>query len=98
LPHNTDHLITGPEALSYADAAAIITEVTGRPVRHRSVSTSALTERLATGLPREVAAVLAGLDEDIRKGAEDRVTTTVQDVTGKPARPFREFVSRTSIA
>jgi uncharacterized protein YbjT (DUF2867 family) len=93
MPHNTDHLITGPEALSYADAAAIITEVTGRRVRHRSVSTAELTERLATGLPREFATVLAGLDEDIRGGAEDRVTTTVEDVTGRQARSFREFLS-----
>lgn len=95
LPHNTDHLITGPEALSYADAAAIITELTGRPVRHRSVSTPDLAERLAAGLPREFAAVLAHLDEDIRGGAEDRVTTTVLDVTGRLARSFRDFV-RTS--
>jgi uncharacterized protein YbjT (DUF2867 family) len=93
LPHNTDHVITGPEALSYADAAAIITEVTGRPVRHRSVSTEEMTRRFAAGLPQEFAAVLAGLDEDIRGGAEDRVTTTVQDVTGRPARSFREFLS-----
>jgi uncharacterized protein YbjT (DUF2867 family) len=93
VPHNTDHVITGPEALSYADAAAIITEVTGRPVRHRSVSTAELTERHATGMPRDFAALLAGLDEDIRGGAEDRVTTTVQDVTGRPARSFREFLS-----
>ncbi|MDX8032917.1 ergot alkaloid biosynthesis protein [Lentzea sp. BCCO 10_0856] len=96
LPHNTDHLITGPEALSYADAAAIMTEVTGRPVRHRSVSTEELSERLAAWLPPEFAAVLAGLDEDIRGGAEDRVSTTVLDVTGRPARSFRDFISRTS--
>lgn len=93
LPHNTDHVITGPEALSYADAAAIITEVTGRPVRHRAVGTEEMTERLAAALPREFAAVLAQLDEDIRHGAEDRVTTTVEDVTGKPPRSFRDFLS-----
>ncbi|MET9227263.1 ergot alkaloid biosynthesis protein [Lentzea sp. NPDC003310] len=94
VPHNTDHVITGPQALSYADAAAIITEVTGRPVRHRSVSAEEMTERIAAGLPREFAALLAGLDEDIRGGAEDRVTTTVQDVTGRPPLSFREFVRR----
>ncbi|MCG8925268.1 NmrA family NAD(P)-binding protein [Lentzea sp. CC55] len=98
LPHNTDHLITGPEALSYADAAAVITEVTGQPVRHRSVSTEELTERLSSWLPAEFAALLAGLDEDIRGGAEDRVTTTVEDVTGRPARSFRDFIRRTSTA
>jgi uncharacterized protein YbjT (DUF2867 family) len=98
VPHNADHVITGPEALSYADAAAIITEVTGQPVRHRSISTAEMTELLARHLPREFAVLLAQLDEDIRGGAEDRVTTTVEDVTGRPARSFREFLSRTSSA
>ncbi len=100
VPHNTDHLITGPEALSYADAAAIITGITGREVRHRPVSTDEMTDRFAAAMPREFAALLAGLDEDIRGGAEDRVTTTVEDVTGRPARSFRDFCadvfSRTS--
>ena len=94
VPHNTDHLITGPEALSYAGAAAIITDTTGRIVRHRAVSTAEMTTRfVATGLSPGYAAMLAGLDEDIRHGAEDRVTPTVQDVTGRPARSFAEFVS-----
>ncbi|MCP2167283.1 NAD(P)H-binding protein [Goodfellowiella coeruleoviolacea] len=93
-PHNTDHLITGPAALSYADAAAVITDITGRTVRHRAVSTAEMADRfVATGLSPAYAAVLAGLDEDIRHGAEDRVTTTVLDVTGRPARSFPEFVA-----
>jgi uncharacterized protein YbjT (DUF2867 family) len=93
-PHNTDHLITGPEALSYADAADIITDTVGRVVRHHSVSTAEMTARFADrGLPPEYAAMLAGLDEDIRHGAEDRVTSTVPDVSGRPARSFAEFVS-----
>ncbi|QFU88190.1 NmrA family NAD(P)-binding protein [Amycolatopsis sp. YIM 10] len=94
VPHNTDHVITGPQALSYADAAEIITEVTGKPVRHRSLDTGEFAELLAaTGLPREFAAVLAGLDEEIRHGAEDRVATTVDEVVGRPARTFAGFVA-----
>jgi uncharacterized protein YbjT (DUF2867 family) len=94
VPHNTDHVLTGPEALSYADAAAVITEATGRPVRHRPVSTAEMTGRfVAAGIPAQFAAMLAGLDEDIRHGAEDRVTSTVLDITGRPARSFAGFVS-----
>lgn len=92
-PHDTDHVITGPEALGYDDATAIITAVTGHPVRHRAVSTAEMTDTFAgLGIDRAYAAVLAGLDEDIRNGAEDRITSTVQDVTGRPARSFTEFV------
>lgn len=94
VPHNADHLITGPEALSYADASAIITETTGRIVGHRAISTAEMTARLVdTGLSPEFAAILAGLDADIRNGAEDRVAPTVQNLTGRPARSFRDFVS-----
>jgi uncharacterized protein YbjT (DUF2867 family) len=93
-PHNTEHVITGPEALSYAEAAAIITRATGLTVRHRAVSTADRTARfVAAGIPAEFAAVLAGLDADIRHGSEDRVTSTVHTVTGRRARSFTEFVT-----
>ncbi|RZS39215.1 uncharacterized protein YbjT (DUF2867 family) [Herbihabitans rhizosphaerae] len=91
-PHDTDHLITGPRALGYDEAAAIITEVTGRPVAHRAVEARELVARLSD-YPPEYAAFLAGLDVAIADGAEDRVTDTVARVTGRPARDFRAFVS-----
>ncbi|MEO3886981.1 hypothetical protein [Nonomuraea sp. B5E05] len=53
-----------------------------------------MAERFAaTGLSPRYAALLAALDEDIRRGAEDRVTSTVPDVTGRPPRSFAEFVA-----
>jgi uncharacterized protein YbjT (DUF2867 family) len=92
--HDTEHLITGPAALSYADAAEIIAEHLGHPVRHRCVSTAELATRHAdAGMPADYAAVLAAMDEDIRHGSEDRVTTTVERVTGRPARDFHTFVT-----
>lgn len=91
-PHNTDHLITGPQALSCAEAAAIITEVTGRPVRHRAVDVPELLELAA--YPPEFAAILAALDAGIAAGSEDRVTDTVARVTGRPPRDFRTFVHK----
>ncbi|MCG8919163.1 ergot alkaloid biosynthesis protein [Actinokineospora sp. PR83] len=94
VPHNTDHLITGPEALSYADTAAIITETTGRAVEHRAVSATEMATRFTdTGMSPQFATILADLDTAIRHGAEDRVTSTVRDLTGHPARSFRDFVA-----
>lgn len=92
-PHNTDHLITGPEALSYAEAAAIIADVTGKPVTHRAVGAPELINRLSS-LPREYAAVLAAMDVAIAAGAEDRVTDTVTRVTGRPPQDFRTFAGK----
>jgi uncharacterized protein YbjT (DUF2867 family) len=92
VPHNTEHVLTGPEALSYADAAAIVARRLGTPVRHRAVTADELALRLTGhGIPAAYAAVLAALDTDIAAGSEDRVTDTVERVTGRPARGFREF-------
>jgi uncharacterized protein YbjT (DUF2867 family) len=88
----TDLVLTGPEALSYDDIAAIMTEVTGRLVVHRSLSYEQMRDRLAAEIPEEFAAMLAGLDRAIAEGSEDRVTDTVERLTGRPARTFRAFL------
>lgn len=91
--HLGEYVLTGPETLSYADVAALLTQVTGRPVRHRAAGVAELAERLvAAGYPPDFAAVLAALDDEIAHGAEDRTTSVVQDVTGRSPRSFREVV------
>jgi uncharacterized protein YbjT (DUF2867 family) len=89
---DTDLVLTGPEALSHDDIAAIMTEVTGRLVVHRSLSYEQMRDRLTAQIPEEFAAMLAGLDRAIAEGAEDRVTDAVQRLTGRPARTFRAFL------
>lgn len=92
-PVRSEHILTGPEALSYADAATVIAEVTGRRVRFADVGVEELTDRLVeAGVPAGFAASLAGMDAEIRAGAEDRTSTAVEDLTGRPPRPFRDFV------
>lgn len=94
VPHNTEHILTGPEALSYADAADVLTRRTGRTVRHRSVPADEAAHRIAEhGIPAEFARVLAAMDVAIRDGAEDRVTNTVETITGRPARSFSAFAA-----
>ncbi|MEU0255342.1 NAD(P)H-binding protein [Streptomyces sp. NPDC006184] len=85
-------LLTGPEALGYDSVAAIITEATGRPVVHRRLSYDEMRDRLTALMPPEFATMLAGMDRAIAEGAEDRVTDTVQRVTGRPPRTFRAFL------
>ncbi|MGW0435356.1 ergot alkaloid biosynthesis protein [Micromonospora sp. NPDC003197] len=91
-PHNTEHVITGPEPLSYADIAATLTEIGGWPVRHRAIDEDALAAyHEGHGLLPDYARFLAGLDTAVANGAEDRITTTVADVTGRQPRSFRDF-------
>ncbi|MFD8788603.1 NAD(P)H-binding protein [Kitasatospora sp. NPDC059599] len=91
---DTDLVLTGPEALSHDDIAAVLTEVTGRPVVHQHLSHRQLCDRLSAEIPAEFAAMLADMDRAIADGAEDRVTDTVQRLTGRPPRTFRALVER----
>ncbi|MBT2540697.1 NAD(P)H-binding protein [Streptomyces sp. ISL-44] len=91
---NTDLILTGPQTLSYADVAATIAEVTGRPVVHRQLTFEQLRDRWAAEIPLEFATMLAGMDRAIAEGAEDRTSDTVQHLTGRPPGTFRAFVER----
>ncbi|GAA1892637.1 NAD(P)H-binding protein [Streptantibioticus ferralitis] len=91
---NTDLIITGPQALSYGDIAAVLTQLTGRTVTHRQLTYEQMRDRLAAALPPEFAAMLAGMDRAIAEGAEDRTTDTVQRLTGRPPHSFRTFAER----
>ncbi|RZQ60846.1 NAD(P)H-binding protein [Amycolatopsis suaedae] len=88
-----DYLLTGPKALSYPDAAAIITAHIGRPIRVVPIESheQAAIYR-AAGLPAEFAAALATIEDGMSAGREDRVSTAVLDLTGRPPRTFAEFV------
>ncbi|GLY05408.1 ergot alkaloid biosynthesis protein [Actinoplanes sp. NBRC 101535] len=93
-PPNTDWLLTGPEAVSYTDVAAVISEVTGVPLRHRAVEPEELRAYLETFLPAAAAARMAGLDRIIASGSQKRVTGVVEEVTGRPARTLWDWAVR----
>jgi uncharacterized protein YbjT (DUF2867 family) len=94
-PLNSDVVLTGPEALSYDDTAAIITAALGRPVRHVSLGPTALRARLeAQGLRADYAEMLTRLDADIASGAEDYTTLGVDTVTKQRPTSFRAFANR----
>jgi uncharacterized protein YbjT (DUF2867 family) len=94
-PLNSDVVLTGPQALSYDDIAAIITAALGRPVRHVSLDPAALTARfVAQGMPPDYANTLAGMDLDIATGAEDYATLGVAQVTGQRPTSFLAFANR----
>ncbi|MFF0515498.1 NAD(P)H-binding protein [Streptomyces sp. NPDC004250] len=91
---NTDLVLTGPETLTHDDIAAIITEVNSQPVTHQRLSYEQMRERLRAQVPVEFASMLADMDRAIAEGAEDRITDTVQRLTGRPARSFRALVEK----
>ncbi|MEC4020744.1 NAD(P)H-binding protein [Streptomyces sp. H27-D2] len=98
-PHNTAHLITGPEAIGYDAIAAIVSETAGRPIRHRRVSYEVQRDRFAAvGIPGRFAELLAGMDRAIATGTEDRTSPTVERVTGRAPRSFPVYAAEHAAA
>ncbi|GAA2265675.1 oxidoreductase [Streptomyces ruber] len=95
----TDLVLTGPEALSYDDVAAVYGDVTGRPVTHRRLTYEEMCDHLTrtTGIPSEFAAILAAMDRAIAGGAEDRTTDTVRRLTGRPPHDLRTVLLREGV-
>lgn len=91
---NTDLVLTGPETLGHDEIAAILAQVTGRPVTHHQLTYDAMRDRLAAVIPLEFATMLADMDRAIAEGAEDRTTDTVCRVTDRPPNGFRVVAER----
>ncbi len=84
--------ITGPEALSFAEAVVTISEVSGRTVRHVAISPDEFASNLrAFGVPGDYAAMLVRDQVAIRDGMASTVTDIVERVTGRPARWFADY-------
>ncbi|OZM80788.1 hypothetical protein [Pseudonocardia sp. MH-G8] len=88
-----EYVLTGPQALSYSDAAGIIAAETGRPVRVIDVDVDEVAAHLReAGIPASFAGSLAGVEISVRKSHAEGATTSVQDLTGRGPRTFTAFV------
>lgn len=77
--------ITGPEALSQADLAAIATKITGKQVTYVPIPVEALIEGMVgAGLPRPLAEVYASFDVGTAQGEFSNVSSAVETLTGRP--------------
>lgn len=94
-PPPSELVLTGPQSLSYRQVADLVGQVRGRPVTYRPVSPDELARRLSAHYPPAVAHLLADADARIAAGSEDRVTSAVLDVTGRPPRSFADFAAAT---
>jgi uncharacterized protein YbjT (DUF2867 family) len=84
--------LTGPEALGYADAAAILTEVLGKPVAYTPVDDDTFVGILTgAGVPQDYARFIASIFYPVRQGWTNVVTGDVQTLTGKPPRSLRDY-------
>ncbi|KAL8645027.1 MAG: hypothetical protein Q9210_006943 [Variospora velana] len=90
--HNCDQVVLGKELLSYGDLADILSDVLGKPIVHDDRTEQEIADRFTSlGVPEEYAKFLAGKDTKIKQGGEEYLNDTVEKVTGRPPKTFREF-------
>jgi uncharacterized protein YbjT (DUF2867 family) len=87
------YLLTGPEAISQADQVRIIGQVTGRAVRWEELPPAEARRQLlaAWGDQGFVDSALATWATMVAE--PEPVTRTVEEVTGTPARTFRQWAA-----
>ncbi len=88
------YVLTGPEALSYADVAARVSAVFAREVDYEDLPEQVAREQmLASGLSPWQTEGSAELFDWIRSGGADSVTSWVPELTGHQARPVEDWLS-----
>ncbi|GAD93025.1 ergot alkaloid biosynthetic protein A [Paecilomyces variotii No. 5] len=92
----TEYLILGPELLSYDQIANILTSLLGRKITHVSLSEPDFIQLLQerVGLPPNFAEMLAKMEVDVKNGDENRLSNSVQEVTGVSPQGFHDFADR----
>jgi NAD(P)H dehydrogenase (quinone) len=85
--------ITGPELVTQAQLAAMVSDITGRPVAAIAIDDDQATQNLTSvGLPADAAMAYASFGTAIREGVLDVVSTHVEDLTGRRPRSLREVL------
>jgi NAD(P)H dehydrogenase (quinone) len=85
--------VTGPEALTSGQIAAIISELAGRTMAHVSVAKDTLIGGMIEhGLPAPIAELYASFHASAARGELSAVTDTVTRLTGRPPQSVRDFL------
>ncbi|SMG53031.1 NmrA family NAD(P)-binding protein [Paracoccus sp. J56] len=86
--------LSGPEGLTYDQAAALLVTPRGEPVRYVNITDEECrSEMIAAGFAAAYAEDIVELCRYYRTGAASRVTSAVQDITGRPASSFETFAA-----
>jgi uncharacterized protein YbjT (DUF2867 family) len=88
--HGRDYVLTGPESLTQREQVAIIGDAIGRSLRFDVVSPESARRELLDRWPGQVADMLLRAYAAAVE-CPALVTSTIQAVTGQPARTFRDW-------
>ncbi|MBZ9670490.1 SDR family oxidoreductase [Mesorhizobium sp. ES1-3] len=93
------YTLTGPRAYTSAEVAALVTEVTGKPIQVIQLSDEALAEGMkGAGLPEPIARLLVSFDAATRAGDLGMVTDSVEKLSGRKSVPLKQFLEANKAA
>lgn len=86
--------LSGDTSWDFAEFAALVSDLSGRAVEYRSVSTEEHVATLvAAGLDEATAGFIAAMDGDIREGLLGVITGDLSRLIGRPTTPLRESIA-----
>ena len=87
--------LTGPKAYGHAELAAMLSEITGRPIAYEDISPESFKAQLAAAnTPPGLAAFMSGSAATVKGGYLAEVSYTVGDITGIAAEDGLVFIKR----
>ena len=91
---NRTYWPSGPVAITYADAAGILSEILGRPIAYHPLTVEEQTQVMVdAGLPDTLAAMNAQALALFADGDSDWITNDVPAILGRPATTFAQFAN-----
>jgi uncharacterized protein YbjT (DUF2867 family) len=86
--------LTGPERLSYSDAAAVLSKVLGRPITFHPLTFEEERQAMIdAGVPETIAEMNAQALSLFARGDSDWIADDVPSLLGRPARTFEQFAT-----
>ena len=87
--------LSGPEALSPADQVEVLADVVGRPIRYVEVDPAVARQAIMDhGVASDMADAIMALRATSLGEFTAIIRPTVEEITGRPATTFREWVER----
>ena len=90
--------VTGPRALTFAEAVGEISAGTGRSVRYTQISPEDFVVTMRAYAPEDIVQLLHELFTVVLDGRNERVMHGVEEALGRPARDFAAYVRKTAAA
>ncbi|MER7581861.1 NAD(P)H-binding protein [Kitasatospora sp. NPDC097691] len=91
--------LTGPEAITFGEAAGHIARATGRTVRHVDVDPEHfVAQQVSAGVSPDAARFLTALLVDVRHGGNTAIGDGVEQALGRAPRPFETFAAAAAAA